>query len=79
MTWVDLMIEWALESGRVDLLEATGVRLRIISVMPTRDEFATGRWAPTPASPEDIEAGRAFIGEIDAWHRDQPQSKGRGA
>ncbi len=78
MAWVDRMIEWALASGRIDLLEAAAFKLKLLVVAPARDEFLSGKWFPEPASPDDIEAGRAFIGEIDAWHTDQRQANERG-
>ncbi len=78
MAWVDRMIEWALAMKRVELIEAAGIRLQILAVMPTRSEFATGRWAPTPVAQEDIEAGQAFLREVDAWERSRQQSERRG-
>ncbi len=78
MVHIDRMIEWAVGSGRVDLLEAASIRLHILAAAPTRDDFAGGQWRPEPASPDDIEAARVFIGEIDAWHTNQPQPEGRG-
>ncbi len=77
IAWVDLLLEWALETRRIDLMEAAGVRLHILAAAPTRSEFATGRWAPTPASPDDITAGREFIREVETWDRDQQRSESR--
>lgn len=77
MVHIDRMLEWALGSGRIDLMEAASIRLHMLAVMPTRDDFAAGKWCPEPASPEDIEAGQAFFGEVETWHTKQPQSKER--
>ncbi len=79
MIHIDRMIEWALATGRVELMAAAGIRLQLLAVMPTRSEFATGRWAPTPASPEDIEAGREFFREVETWHTNQRQANEQGA
>ncbi len=71
MVSIDRLLEWALATKRVELIEAAGIRLHILAAAPTRAEFASEKWSPEPASPEDIEAGREFGREVDAWHRDQ--------
>ncbi len=78
MVKVDRMIAWALATKRVDLMEAAGIRLQILAVMPTRDEFAAGKWCPESVPLDDIEAGQEFFCEVETWHTNQPQSKERG-
>jgi hypothetical protein len=77
IAWVDRMIAWALATKRVDLMEAAGIRLQILAVMPAREDFAAGKWCPESVPPEDIQAGQVFFCEVDAWHTNQPQSKER--
>ncbi len=78
MAEVDRLLEWALGSGRLDLMKVAAFKLKLLAAAPTRDEFAAGKWTPEPASPEDIEAGREFGREVDAWYRDQQQPERRG-
>ncbi len=78
MVHIDRMIAWAVETRRIDLLEAASIRLHILAAAPTRDGFAAGRWSPEPASPDDIEAGREFSREVETWHTNQRQANERG-
>ncbi len=76
MVYVDRLLEWALGTGRIDLMEVGSIKLKLLAVAPTRDEFVSGKWSPPSISPEDREAGQEFDREIDGWYRDQ-QPKAR--
>ncbi len=77
MAYVDRLLEWALEAGRIDLMEVGAVKLKLLAVAPTRAEFVAGRWTPEPVSSQDVEANAEFFREFDAWQRDQqPERSG---
>ncbi len=77
MVYVDRLLEWALGTGRIDLMEVGSIKLKLLAVAPTRDEFVSGKWSPPSVSPEDREAGQEFDREVDAWFRDQQQESRR--
>lgn len=75
MAEVDRLLEWALGAGRVTLVEVAAVKLKLLVVAPTRDEFVSGKWSPEQVTPQDIEANAEFFREFDALPRDpQPES-----